>query len=35
VQFPGVQYTQSVDVGSIICGERFVSGQPGYPYCAQ
>ena len=35
VQFPGVQNAANVDAGSIICGERFVSGQPGYPYCMQ
>lgn len=35
VQFPGVQGATIVDGGSVICGERFVSGQPGYPVCIQ
>ncbi len=31
VQFPGVQYAVGVDATTaVICGERFVSGQPGY-----
>ncbi len=37
VQFPGVQNPPTpVDATTaVICGERFVSGQPGYPYCIQ
>ncbi len=33
VQFPGTQNAGAVDPTSVICGERFVSGQAGYPYC--